>query len=60
MFLVGLRASVLLQEEDAPLPRPMALMKRAPEVVRQFLKQVGWCRYHVCGVVMLHVVSWCL
>jgi hypothetical protein len=34
-------ATVLLEEDDAPQPRPMALMKGAPEVVRQFLKQVG-------------------
>jgi hypothetical protein len=33
-------ATVLLEEDDAPQPRPMALMKGAPEVVRQFLKQV--------------------
>uniref|UniRef100_A0A383WJ86 Cation-transporting ATPase n=1 Tax=Tetradesmus obliquus TaxID=3088 RepID=A0A383WJ86_TETOB len=42
-FSSGLRrmaATVLLEEEDAPQPVPVALMKGAPEVVRQFLKQV--------------------
>jgi magnesium-transporting ATPase (P-type) len=43
-FSSGLRrmsATVLLEEDDAPQPKPMALMKGAPEVVRQFLKEVG-------------------
>jgi magnesium-transporting ATPase (P-type) len=52
-FSSGLRrmsATVLLEEEDAPQQRPMALMKGAPEVVRQFLKQVG-CRMAYCCVI---------
>lgn len=70
-FSSGLRrmaATVLLEEEDAPQPVPVALMKGAPEVVRQFLKQVRPVCNLLCSTVIEaeteadtgHCMVWCV